>query len=457
MMLHQHILYIYLFFCLGHTVPSCNETDRSGTSDAIETSAANTGINVYPGDSVQNSNRATDIQDQSEWPCFHGADRQNKSNETGLLKTWPDDGPELLWSVAGLGEGYSSVSVADGLIFTSGTFNDQTYVFAYDLDGELVWKKPNGSAWKVEVYWARGYDGPRSTPTYDDGVVYHLSELNRLTAYQSETGDMIWSRDLMGDFITGMPDYGYTESVLIDGNMLYVKPAGRMGFQVCLNKKTGETIWVNNDIPGLYAYNSAVLHEFGGYRQLINASSSCYYGVDPKTGKLLWKFDFENEYEVNCSDAVAHNEYVFMSSGEGGGCVLVRLKSSGKNITAEKVWKTDLMDNYHGGVIYHDGYVYGSGDRSRGWICIELLTGKLMWKDSGRMGSLTFADGMLYLYDENGRMRLVKASPEQFEVRGEFRVPRGGVGPYWAHPVVCGGRLYLRHADALYAYNISNG
>ncbi len=441
-------------FCATGFMLSCNNRYGAGTTDATGISSANPDIAVSLKDLPQYSIPATGLKDQPEWPCFHGPDRKNKSNETGLMKTWPEGGPGLLWSVSGLGEGYASVSIADGLIFTSGTYDDQTYVFAYDLDGKLIWKKPNGSAWKVEVYWARGYDGPRSTPSYDEGTVYHLSELNRLTAYRAETGDIIWSRDLMGDFKTGMPDYGFTESVLIDGSVLYVKPAGRRGYQACLNKRTGETLWINNDIPGLYAYNSAVLHDFGGYRQLINASSSCYYGVDTKTGKLLWKIDFENDYEVNCSDAVVHNEYVFMSSGEGGGCVLVRLGSSGDNITAEKVWKSDLLDNYHGGVIYHDGFVYGSGDRSRGWICLELLTGKQMWKDPGSMGALTYADGMLYLYDENGRMRLVKASPDKFEVTGEFKVPGGGVGPYWAHPVVCGGRLYLRHADRLYAYQI---
>lgn len=135
--------------------------------------------------------------------------------------------------------------------------------------------------------------------------------------------------------------------------------------------------------------------------------------------------------------------------------MLIRLKSSGETITVEKVWQTDLMDNYHGGIIFHDGYFYGSGDSSRGWFSIDLLTGKQMWKSSPGMGSLTYADGLLYLYNENGTMKLVKASPEKYEVTGEFQVPRGGAGPYWAHPVVCGGRLYLRHADQLYVYNVN--
>ncbi len=410
---------------------------------------------LFSQDRPQYETLTADVQAQFEWPCFHGSDRQNKSNETGLMNTWPDSGPELLWSISGLGEGYSSVSIADGLVYTAGIIENQTYVFAYDLNGRLVWQESNGSAWKVEVYWATGYDGPRSTPTYDNGIVYHLSEASRLTAYNAKTGDIIWSRNLMNDFRAAMPDYGFTESVIIDGDNLFVRPAGRLGFQVCLNKLTGETIWTNNDIPGLYAYNSSIIIDFGGYRQLIGASSICYYGMDTKTGELLWKVDFENQYYVNCSDAVAFNEYILLSSGEGGGCVLIKLSSSGGTITAEKVWQTELMDNYHGGIIFHDGYFYGSGDRSRGWFSIELLTGKQMWKTRG-MGSLTYADGMLYLYDENGTVRLVKASPEEYEKTGEFQVPGEGEGPYWAHPVVCGGKLYLRHADKLFVYNISN-
>jgi outer membrane protein assembly factor BamB len=152
---------------------------------------------------------------------------------------------------------------------------------------------------------------------------------------------------------------------------------------------------------------------------------------------------------------VTFNEYVYLSSGEGKGSMLVRLKSSGKSIIAEKVWQNELLDNYHGGILFHNGNVYGSGSSTRSWFCIDMLTGKQMWKTQGS-GSLTFAEGMLYLYDEKGIMKLVKATPEKFEKISEFKIPNGGEGPYWAHPVVCGGRLYLRHADKIFAYNISS-
>ena len=396
----------------------------------------------------------TAAQNTNDWPCFHGYDRANKSTETGLLKEWPGNGPELLWTVSGLGDGYSSISEGGGLLYTAGKYDNQTYLFCYDLNGKPVWKKPNGKAWTTTLSWATSYTGSRSTPTYDNGILYHLSESGRLTAFEAKTGNEIWTRELTRDFDAEMPEYGYSESVLIDGNNLYVKPAGKKGYQACLDKRTGEVTWVNTDIPGTMGYNSMVIKEYGSYRQIVWASSNCFYGVDTRTGKLLWKVDFENQRELNLTDAICYNEYVFITSGYGKGSMLVKLKPSGKGFVPETVWQSDLMDNHHGGVILHNGYLYGSGSNSRGWFCLDFLTGKQIWKTDGK-GSVTYADGMLYMLDERGTMKLVRATPEKYEKSGEFRVPKGGESMYWAHPVVCVGRLYIRHADKLYSYNIS--
>ncbi len=392
-------------------------------------------------------------QKSGEWPCFHGSDRTNLSDETGLLKAWDEKGPALLFTISGLGEGYSSTAIAGGLIYTAGSDGNQSFLYAFDLNGRLVWKKPDGPAWLVTVSWASSYNGPRSTPTIDNGVVYHLSEAGRLSAFRAKTGDVIWSRDLPKDFNAKIPMYGYAESVLIDGDNLFVRTGGIKDYQACINKRTGATIWTSGEIPGGYGYNSMILKDFGGFHQIIGATNTCYYSLDTRTGRLLWKTDFANQYEINCADAIVFNDYVFLTSGEGKGSMLIRLKKAGSGITTEKVWETKMMDNYHGGVILYNGYLYGSGSMARDWYCLDFLTGRLMWKTNGS-GSLTYADGMVYLYDEKGNMKLVKASPERFEKTGEFRVPEGGAGPYWAHPVVCGGRLYLRHADKIFVYNI---
>ena len=394
-------------------------------------------------------------QSTCEWPCFHGSDRTNKSTETGMIKAWPKDGPELLWTVSGLGEGYSSVSLGDGLIYTAGKANNQAYVFSFDLKGKPVWEKPNGKTWATTMSHARSYTGSRSTPTYDNGILYHLGESGRLAAFDSKTGKELWHKELIQEFNAENPEYGYSESVFIDGDNLYTRPAGEKGFQVCLNKHNGELIWANMEIPGLEGYSSPVIMEFGGYRHLIGSSSNCYYGVDTRTGKLLWKVDFENRQGLNVTDAIVYNEYVFISSGYGKGSLLVKLTVSGKEIIPETVWQSELMDNHHGGIILHDGYLYGSGSNSKNWFCLDFLTGKQVWKTQGK-GSVTYADGMLYMLDERGTMKLVRATPDKYDLSGEYKVPVGGEGMYWAHPVICGGRLYIRHADKLYAYDISN-
>ena len=395
-------------------------------------------------------------QSQDEWPCFHGPDRTNKSGETGLLQRWPSGGPRLLLTFEGLGEGYSSVSIADGLLYTAGSVNKQPFVYAFDLKGKLVWKKPVGKAWTTTASWASSYTGPRSTPTYDNGVVYFLGEMGRLAAFEAKTGKEIWQRDLREEFNAPVPEYGYAESVMIDGNNLYVRPAGKKGHQICLDKKTGKLIWANTRIPGIEGYTSPVTGMIGSYKQVTGASAVSYYGVDTKTGNFLWKVDVINQQDCNISDAVLFKDYVFISSGYALGSMLYKLNVSGNEIKPEKIWESKLMDNHHGGVILHNGYVYGSGSRgSRGWHCLDVMTGKLMWKATNDEGCITYADGMLYTLEQRGTMRLVKASPEKYEVAGEFKVPSGGTGMYWAHPVVCGKRLYIRHADKLFVYDVS--
>lgn len=397
-------------------------------------------------------------QVKCEWPGFHGRDRTNKSTETGLLKEWPANGPKLVMTIEGLGEGYSSVAIADGLIYTAGSVKNQPWIFAFNLQGKLVWKSMNGKAWSTSSPWASSYTGPRSTPLCNDGIVYHLGEMGRLAAFDSKTGRELWHRDLMEEFGAAVPEYGYAESVAADGDKLYVRPAGKKGHQICINKKTGKLVWANTEIPGAEGYTSPVIAEAGGYRQVFGASAVCYYGADALTGKLLWTVSVRNQQLCNIPDVIVHNDYVFIASGYGFGSMLLRLKASGNGVVPEKVWQSSLMDNHHGGVILHNGFLYGSGHRaSRGWHCIDFMTGKQRWKAANEEGCITFADGMLYTLEQRGIMRLVSATPDKYEVKGEFRVPPGGRDMYWAHPVVCGKRLYIRHANKIFVYDISAG
>lgn len=394
-------------------------------------------------------------QEEGEWHSFHGPDRTNKSAETGLLKKWPEAGPGLLWTVEGLGEGYSSVSVANGYLFTAGMMEEQTSVFAFNLNGDLIWRKSSGQSWDTNMNHARAYTGSRSTPTHDDGIVYHLGELGRLTAFDFKTGDVVWSVELREQFDADIPEYGYSESVLVDGDRLYCCPAGKSGYIVCLDKKNGNLIWANAEIPGTVGFSSLVAFEYGGYHQLAGLSANCVFGVDSKSGKLLWQVEYRNSRSNNAADPIFNNGHVFASSGYGKGSILIKLIASEKEISTEIIWQTDLMDNHHGGIILHDGYLYGAGHNARGWFCLDFNTGQQMWKSSGK-GSLMYADNMLYCLDERGIMTLVSATPETFDAISTFEIPTGGKGMYWAHPVVCGGRLYIRHTDKLFVYDISD-
>ena len=396
--------------------------------------------------------------DNNNWPCFHGPKRDNLSTETGLLQAWPQDGPELIWTASGIGTGYSTVSIADGRIFTAGMIDKQTHVIALDLRGKKLWQKLNGQSWEAEEFqtWAVPYAGARATPTVDGDTVYHLSELGRLTAFDVQTGEERWSVDIMKTFNAEKPEYGYSESVLILGEVLFCCPAGEEGYIAALDKKTGDTLWANNDIKDAVGNCSPVLVDIENQQHLITLSASSILSFDPDNGRLLWQYPYANSRENNVADVIVSDGLVFASSGYGKGSILLEPKKQADgSFSVNPVWTTELLDNHHGGVVLLDGFLYGAGTEARGWFCLDFKTGAQKWQTRGK-GSLTYADGHLYCFDERGTMSLVKAVPEKYDQAGSFQVPKGGEGLYWAHPVVCGGRLYVRHSDKLYAYALTN-
>ena len=391
-----------------------------------------------------------------DWPNWHGSDRTNKSKETGLLKQWPKEGPKLLWTASGLGEGYSGVSTANGIIYTAGIKDNANYVFAFNTSGKLMWEKKLDQAWKASAAFARAYHGSRSTPAIDGGVAYYLSNAGVLTALDAKSGADKWSINLRQKYNANMPMFGYSESPLIDGDRLYAAPYGEKVTAVCLDKNTGKVIWESDFVKGTAGYASFVIVENSGFRQLVGFTSEYVYGLDSKTGKLLWTVRLNNRTNNNCTDIIYHDGHVFASTGYGTGSILIKLSAKDGKVAAEKVYETKLMDNHHGGVILHNGHLYGSGHDSKGWFCLDFKTGRQVWNHNRGKGSVTFAEGMLYFYDEDGKMSLVRAQPGKFEEVSSFSVPSGGRGAYWAHPVISHGVLYLRHANNLYAYDIKS-
>jgi outer membrane protein assembly factor BamB len=390
------------------------------------------------------------------WPCFHGPQRNNLSNETGLLQVWPQSGPRLLWTAAGIGHGYSSVAIAADIIFTAGMIDKQTHVTALDPTGKIIWQRVNGQSWEASARqpWAVPYAGSRATPTVDNETVYHLSELGRLAAFDVRTGKERWHADILQSFRAERPEYGYSESVLIHGNALFCCPGGDAGYVAALDKATGQTLWANTDIKDAVGNCSPVVARIDGLDQLITVSAERVLAFGLEDGRLLWDYAFANKRQNNVADVIVSDGLVCASSGYGKGSVLLRpRRRSDAGFSVESVWTSNLLDNHHGGVLLFDGHLYGAGHEARGWSCLDFKTGRQLWLADGK-GSLTCADGRLYCLDEKGKISLVTATSRKWDEISSFRPPRGGRGLYWAHPVVCGGRLYVRHSEQLFAYDI---
>jgi outer membrane protein assembly factor BamB len=386
--------------------------------------------------------------DAPSWPRFHGAKLDHISRETGLMKKWPADGPELLWKGRGIGEGFATVAIAQGLIYTAGNLEDQTVITALDPSGKIRWQVPNGKAWNGSQPGARG------TPTIEGDRLYHESPLGEVVCLDAKTGTKIWGLNLLERFGAPNITWALAESLLIDGDHLICCPGGPETAVVALDKKTGRTVWKSPSAGDLAGYSSPVLAHYQGLRMVLTMTSRAVIGVNADTGELLWRFPHSTPYDENIFTPIFHEGQVFISTGHGVGSVMVKVTVNGKKATVAEVWRSKDLDSHHGGVILLDGYLYGSCWTSR-WACLDWKTGKTMYVERGvGKGSVTCADGMLYTLSEQGLVGLVKATPEGHKVVSQFRRPAGGAGPVWAHPVVCGSRLYVRHGDVLYAYKL---
>ncbi len=389
------------------------------------------------------------------WPRFHGPLGDNKSADKGLLQQWPESGPPLQWTVTGLGFGYSTISTANGLIYTAGNKDDKTVVSAIDLGGSVQWQIENGAA------WAASFEGTRGTPTIDGDRVYHQSPLGNIVCLNAKSGDRVWEANSLERFGGKNITWALAESLLIDGDRLICCPGGSDASVAALDKRTGDTIWKAEPTGDKAGYSSPTLAEHNGLRIIFVMTAKSVIGVNADTGKLLFRHPFKTQYDVNVLKPILHDGHLLVSGGYGTtGSQLLKLDVDGDDVSVSLVWESKDMDNHHGGVMLLDGCLYGAAHKFNNakWICLDWATGQLKWADRGiGKGSVTFADGMLYMMSEKSQVGLAKPSPDGHEVISKFRLPPGGSGSSWAHPVVCGGRLYLRHADRLFVYDVRAG
>jgi outer membrane protein assembly factor BamB len=385
------------------------------------------------------------------WPRFHGPNGDNLSTETGLLKEWPEEGPELVWSTKGIGHGFSSVSIADGMIYTDGNIDDKTKITALDMQGNILWQVDNGAA------WTRDHPGTRGTPTLDGDRLYHESPVGQLVCLDAESGRQVWTLNILEEFGAQNIKWALAESIVIDGNNLICCPGGPKASVVALDKATGSTVWTAESTNEQTSYATPAVAECGGLRMILTMNAKALLGVNADNGELLFRYPHETRYDVHATTPIYHDGQIFISSGYGSGSEMLKLSVQGQEASVEQLWEYKELDNHHGGVILLDGYIYGTSSRGK-WICLDWDTGDMAYSESGvGKGSLTYADGMLYTFSENRQMGLVEATPAGHKVISQFELPSGGSGKSWAHPVVCGRRLYLRHSDQLSAYDVSAG
>ena len=384
------------------------------------------------------------------WPQFHGPNRDNQSTEKGLLKKWPEGGPALLWKTTGLGHGYSTVSIAGGMIYTAGSIEKDTVITAMNMDGKIQWQVRNGPGWTGDR------PGTRSTPTIDGNRLYHQSPIGNLVCLDARTGKKIWGFNMLDKFKSKTNMWALAESLLVDGNHLICCPGGPQTSMVALNKNTGSVIWTAPGTKDLAGYSSPILIECQGLRIIIALTAKSMIGVNADTGELLWHVKHESYADENVMTPIFHEGQVFISTLKTGSVKWKVIVKDGK-ASLEELWRTQELDCHHGGVLLLDGNLHGNSTfrNSKLWVCLDWQTGEKKYMDKGvGKGSLTYADGMLYTLSENSVMGLVRPAADGYKLISSFDIPKGGEGNSWAHPVVCGGRLYIRHGDFLYVYKI---
>jgi outer membrane protein assembly factor BamB len=395
----------------------------------------------------------------ADWAQWRGPQRNGISEEKGLLKQWPQEGPRLVWRKEELGDGYSTPAVVAGRLYVLGNKGmDNEYVQALDVnDGSALWPAPTTIGKVGNPDQNPPYPGARSTPIVDDSTLYVLGSDGDLVSLDAQTGKPKWKKNLRTDFGGKPGEWAYAESPLIDDDMLVCTPGGSQATIVALNKNNGEVIW-QSAIPGGEdaAYSSAVISNAAGVKQYVQFLGKGLVGLDAKTGKLLWRYDRTAKGSpANIPTPLVFDDYVYSASGRGGGG-LVEIKPENGGLGVEELYFDSSLPKAIGGTVRVGDYIYGASDAL---MCIELLSGEVKWKDrSIGAASIVYADGNLYLHGENGQVALVEATPEAYREKGRFAPPDQpdrGKSKAWAYPVVAAGKLYIFDYGTLWCYDVS--
>ena len=388
----------------------------------------------------------------ADWPRWRGVNHDDVSTETGLLQSWPSAGPKRIWLSRDIGIGYSAPSISDGRLFILGTKNGKEQLFAKSVkSGKTLWEASLNDEFSNN--WG---NGPRGAATVDGDMVFALGAKGGLICVNAISGKLIWKVDLVEELGGKAPYWGYSESVLIEGDLVICTPGGNKGTLAALDKKTGKVKWRSADWTDGAQYASPVPATLNKQRQIVQLTQKTLAGISVKDGSVLWKNAWPGRTAV-IPTPIIQGQQVYISSGYGVGCRKITIGSDNR---VEEIYSNKNMKNHHGGVLLKDGHLYGYSD-GRGWTCQNLKTGEVVW-DSKKLGKgcVFFADNRLYCMDEgSGTVVLADASTKGWEEYGRFKLKpqtelRKPAGRIWTHPVVANGILYLRDQELLFAFDV---
>ncbi|HEX7584892.1 MAG TPA: PQQ-binding-like beta-propeller repeat protein [Prolixibacteraceae bacterium] len=387
---------------------------------------------------------------------WRGPQRDGKFPDTGLLKKWPDAGPELLMKVEGIGKGFSSVVATDQYMFATGMIDSLDYLSCITLDGKIKWKVTYGHS------WTKSFPDTRSTPTIEGDRAYIISGIGELVCLNVADGTIRWKVNVDKDYNAEWHLWGVSESPLIIDDKVICTPGGKTTSVVAFDKMTGKLVWQSECVGGQRSYISPTIYEYKQFRFILAATATTLIALEPATGKVAWTFKYYDGAKwdqpglIWTDTPTFKGRDIFLSMGYDYRNVMLQMNEDGTSVSEK--WSNLTLDNHHGGLIELDGFIFGSNwqSNSKGkWVCMNWETGEVKYETEWfTKGAIVYADGLLYIVEEKtGTVALVKPDPSGFQVISSFKL-QGGTGPFWAHPFISNGKLYLRHGDVLFVYNI---
>jgi len=389
-------------------------------------------------------------QKMYEW---RGEDRKGCYKETNLMKKWPDKGPELLWFTEEIGSGYAAPIITNDKLLVNGNADNNSYLFAFDLKGKLLWKAPNSIEF-IGTGYANNFPGSRSTPTVVGDLVYTLSGKGRLACFELASGKEKWAIEMLKDLGGIENDFGYSESPLIDGEIIYCMPGGPINNVVALNRLTGKTIWTSKAMGDTTSFCSPILVNLQSSKMMVTYSRHHIFGIDVKNGELLWSQKLENyKYDgEHCNTAIYADGFLYYVTADenGNGTVKLEIAPDGKSF--KEVWRNRAVGNGFGGFVKVENHLFLTTNKKK-LVSVDINSGNVIDSLKSNEGSIIFADNMIYCYNQTGEMKLIKFENSKFTEISKFKVSMG-TKEHFAHPVIADKTLYIRHGKALMAYNI---